>query len=335
MKSFSLRLNILGLMGSIGLLSSNVALAQVPKTTVVEHFTNTSCSVCANNNAAIHAAINAKPNAIHISFHPSSPYTTDIFNPSNKLENDNRTKYYNLFGSTPKMAVNGSNSNITTFNTVLNAAVNEMTNFRVKAVQTQLDSLNFKLEVTVIKVAADTLPFAYLFAGVMEDTIQQTTRNGEPTHFHVFRKALSNIVGDSIVLPMNVDDSTTISYMYQAQSAWDKKRLNSIVILNQANKKVVNSALAQKMIAQTTGLTDPTISYEENDILYPNPIQTSQVFSKIDADIIRVFNTQGVQVQMWKNVYVNQQLEFHTLESGVYFIQALRGRNSIMQKVIR
>jgi hypothetical protein len=123
--------------------------------------------------------------------------------------------------------------------------------------------------------------------------------------------------------------------MYQAQSAWDKKRLNSIVILNQANKKVVNSALAQKMIAQTTGLTDPTISYEENDILYPNPIQTSQVFSKIDADIIRVFNTQGVQVQMWKNVYVNQQLEFHTLESGVYFIQALRGRNSIMQKVIR
>jgi hypothetical protein len=54
----------------ISMMMIQTALAQVPKTTVVEHFTNSNCSVCASNNPGIFATLRNYPDVIHVAFYP-------------------------------------------------------------------------------------------------------------------------------------------------------------------------------------------------------------------------------------------------------------------------
>nr|MBK9652878.1 hypothetical protein [Bacteroidota bacterium] len=78
------------------------ANAQSPKTVLVEHFTNTWCSICASKNPAMYQTLSNYPQVLHIAFHPSSPYPGCVFNVQNMAENDARANYYNAYGGTPK-----------------------------------------------------------------------------------------------------------------------------------------------------------------------------------------------------------------------------------------
>jgi hypothetical protein len=49
---------------------------QVAKKIIVEHFTNTKCSICASRNPGFHTNLSANPTVQSISIHPSSPYST-------------------------------------------------------------------------------------------------------------------------------------------------------------------------------------------------------------------------------------------------------------------
>jgi len=92
----------------VALLSFTYSEAQISQKVIAEHFTNTKCSVCASRNPGLIQNFVSNPDVLHISIHPSSPYATCIFNQHNKTENDDRTKYYGLYGSTPRLAINGN-----------------------------------------------------------------------------------------------------------------------------------------------------------------------------------------------------------------------------------
>lgn len=97
----------------IGLSSS--LFAQVPRNIIVEHFTNTKCSVCASRNPGFQTNLNAHPDVRQISIHPSSPYSTCLLSQQNTVDNDARTNYYGVYGGTPRLVING---------TVISASVN-------------------------------------------------------------------------------------------------------------------------------------------------------------------------------------------------------------------
>ena len=42
---------------------------------------------------------------VHVSYHPISLYPNCQFNQLNPQENDDRTKYYGVFGSTPRLVI--------------------------------------------------------------------------------------------------------------------------------------------------------------------------------------------------------------------------------------
>ncbi len=42
---------------------------------------------------------------VHVSYHPISLYSNCQFNQLNPQENDDRTKYYGVFGSTPRLVI--------------------------------------------------------------------------------------------------------------------------------------------------------------------------------------------------------------------------------------
>src|SRR6185436_4956285 len=83
-------------------------LAQVPKKTVVEHFTNTKCSVCAARNPGFNANLNHQANVIRLAIHPSSPYSGCLLYNQNATDNDARTNYYGVYGGTPRLVINGN-----------------------------------------------------------------------------------------------------------------------------------------------------------------------------------------------------------------------------------
>src|SRR5580765_1346486 len=92
-----------------GLLYIQPTSAQpVPRTTVVEHFTNTFCSVCASRNPGFYSNLAAFPDVLHISIYPSAPYPACPFNQMNKAEQDARANYYGVLGATPRLVINGT-----------------------------------------------------------------------------------------------------------------------------------------------------------------------------------------------------------------------------------
>ena len=81
----------------------------VPQTVLVEHFTNTRCSVCFSRNPGFYANLRQQPaTTLHLAYHPSSPYRLCAFSQQNPTENDARTNYYGIYGATPRLVLNGS-----------------------------------------------------------------------------------------------------------------------------------------------------------------------------------------------------------------------------------
>ena len=86
---------------------SQLSYSQVPKKVVVEHFTNTKCSVCASRNPGFYTNYYAQTGVIHLAVHPSSPYSACVLSQHNAAENDARTNYYGIYGSTPRLVIQG------------------------------------------------------------------------------------------------------------------------------------------------------------------------------------------------------------------------------------
>ena len=82
-------------------------IAQVEQKVIIEHFTNTRCGICASRNPAFYQTLAYYPQALHIAYHPSSPYSSCAFNMHNSSENDQRTYFYNIYGGTPRAVIQG------------------------------------------------------------------------------------------------------------------------------------------------------------------------------------------------------------------------------------
>jgi hypothetical protein len=294
--------------------------AQVAQTSIVEHFTNTSCGVCAGTNPGIYTNLNANPNVLHISFHPSSPYTSDVFSLQNKAENDARTMYYSIFGSTPRTVLNGVAIPASTLGTALPATSILNSNYSLKATQVKVGSTGFDVTVVVTKKAADTNTSAILFAGVAQDTVAQATNNGEQQHFNVFRKALTMATGNAVTLPVNVGDSIILNYSYTADATWPLEKLSTIAILQRQNKIHITAAKSTNVVAQPNSIIN-TIEVAKV-ISAPNPSNGIITILHNCTNIV-VLNLKGEVVYSSKNVASNSTINISKMPKGKYFIKAL------------
>lgn len=299
----------------ISLMMIQTALAQVPKTTVVEHFTNSNCSVCASNNPGIFATLRNYPDAIHLTFYPSSPYAACIFSQQNTAENDLRTYLYNVYGGTPRLVVNGIVISNTSLGSSLNTASTHTTEFTVKASENMFSSDSVKVDVVITKVAANTATSALLFTGVVEDTISVLTANGEPRHYNVFRKALTSAAGNTITLPVNINDSVTFQFRYKIKNLWNSSRLSSVAILQHVTTKATyNAAKSTRSSGGTTGIT----SVNGNSInLYPNPANTLVYTDELTAyDRIELTDLTGKVVL--SHALPSASIDVSSLPAGLY-----------------
>jgi hypothetical protein len=224
---------------------AQLGYSQVPKKVVVEHFTNTKCSVCATRNPGFYTNYNAQSGVIHLAVHPSSPYSTCVLSQHNVLENDARTNYYAIYGSTPRLVIQGvvisSGANYNSAS-IFTPYLGQQSPASIKIAQSKYGNDSIRSRIVIKTEALHTLGNLKLFVALAEDTLNYTGSNGEPVHYDVFRKSLTGATGINITLPATVGDSVVYSNSSMVNGAWNFSKIFTLAILQEATSKAVVQA---------------------------------------------------------------------------------------------
>lgn len=313
---------------------STVLLGQ-NKVTLVEHFTNTLCSVCSSRNPGLYQNLRAQQDVLHIAYHPSAPYTACILNQHNKTENDAKTNYYGVYGSTPRIVINGvvqsasaNYANASIFNPFKNIAADVSI-----LVKQTIEGDLIKSTVSVKRLTNAVLSNLKLHVMYVEDTLFYNAPNGENQHYDVFRKAASNIQGVDITLPNNINDSLVILTQTTTNSAWNKNRIYTLAYVQSvSDKTILNAAKSNTAKTNSTGIkTLQDIGVQ----LFPNPTSEALYINLNNSGLNKISITNMLGGEML-NIAINnsEKIDLTRFSKGVYFVSVENELGKTIQKVL-
>lgn len=295
---------------------------QVPKQIIVEHFTNTYCSVCAGRNPGFYDNLKNFPQVLHIAYHPSSPYAACPLSQLNKPENDARTRFYGVYGATPRLVVQGvelSANEDYDDPLLFSDHLGETSSFEMRTVLEQAGS---SLIVTVIAKKVDTSSLSTLgfYAALVEDTLNFAAQNGETMHHDVFRKSFFDTIPIITIAPAAIGDSVVYIETITINGAWNLPQCYAIAMLSAQDKKIVQAARSVRLM-ETTGINE----LQGNDIfrIYPNPVKRrlrikGNFTSNVESEI---FDMSGRRI--YKKVLSNESdfIDLNGTVSGNYLLK--------------
>ncbi len=313
--------------------SSVTSIAQqVPKVVAVEHFTNTLCSICASRNPGLQANLAHYPQVLFVSIHPSSPYAGCTLSMANVPENDARTNFYGLYGSTPKVVVQGTYyTGAFTDSTFITSQLGQTTSFAMAVTITPVGTDSIKSRVVIRKVDTSSLSTLKLYACAVEDTLFFTSGNGESRHYNVFRKSFTGSNPVSLTVPTAVGDSIVYSQTIAANTAWNRNRVFSMAILQDASKNAVQAAKSANLPhTSSTGITE--LGAYNAFSVYPNPAGNFLQLTGLTKFPAKIHIT-DLNGTLLKNIQLNENtpIDISALTTGLYFISAenIEGGNTI------
>ncbi len=312
--------------------------AQVAKKTMLEHFTNTKCGTCAARNPGLNANLNLHPQVLRIQIHPSSPYVACFLSMQNTSDNDARTNFYNIYGTTPRLVINGVNiPNATNYaDTSLFTSYAGLSPFSISIEQYAIGIDSIQSRITIQRVAIGTPnDSAKLFAGLVEDTVFGNGGNGELQHYNVLRRSLLAPQGMVIPLPAAVGDSLVITKTEKYNSIWNQNRMATVAILqDKLNKQLIQSELS------STAKTSIITSLDNNNCrpleiaIYPNPANNFIAFQNLNTESItyQLINSKGEVVQSATTRI--RIIDTTLLPSGIYLLQVFNEKSITVKKVL-
>ena len=300
--------------------------AQTPRTVIVEHFTNTDCSICGAKNPAFFATLNNYPEVIHIAYHPDLPHPTCKLSMENRPENIARTQFYaNIYGATPRAVINGLVIPVkapTIDATDIDTMLHKYSPVSIKLSMLRVNADSVDVKATLTTTAAYSFGTVYMLVNVTEDTIFYTGTNGEHEHFDVFHKQLYSGMGLQVIPASIIGDSITLRSGFRISSldsVWNPDRVNLIAMLQDSASKFIYQAAKQTNI-DTPAIAPNGIQEEADATLsfYPNPASGEILFSNNESKDIKLFSTSGQMMLEQKNV--SHGMSIHGLSSGLYFM---------------
>ncbi len=296
--------------------------AQSPRTVLIEHFTNTRCSICASRNPGFYSVLANYPQVLHISYHPSAPYSQCYFSLQNPAENDGRTHYYSIYGSTPDFFLNGKllpGANPAINNTTIDTALNKLSPTEVKATEELFATDSVKVKVVVKTTGVTSVSNVRLFTGVAEEPVYYNAANGETVHHDVFRKALSAVTGNPFILPA-LNDSISFDFTYEIKSGWNASNIYTLALVQREDtKEVLNAAKSLRLVSTAIEETN-----RDDFSVYPNPFR-----EKLTVDswllpieqLIQVFDVAGRKA--YESPISAERVVIKTADwnTGVYFLK--------------
>lgn len=312
----------------------------VARRIVVEHFTNTRCGICASRNPGFFANLRNHPDVLHLSIHPSAPYSNCVLHQANTVENNARTNYHGVFGGTPRLVIQGTAlSGGTNYGspTIFTPHQNQTTPVSMTLWQTKNNNV---IDVSlVIKAEEDnSIGMAKLFLAVAEDTVFYNAPNGENLHYNVFRKTFNGAPqGIDVAVPANAGESIVITASLTAEAAWVFARTFAIAILNDATNRSVLQAAASRP-SDNTPL--PVVSTRELNTLpvtvFPNPVSDMLNIQLADIDAntsLRLLDNQGRLVRQYDNA--PHTLDVSQLPRGIYWLELASNGKTALRKVVK
>lgn len=307
-------------------------VAQVQKNVVVEHFTNTRCGTCANKNPSLFTNLDNNPNVIHLAVHPSSPYSSCVLNQHNSSENDARTNYYNIYGGTPRIVVQGvAQSPSTNFGdaTIFSSQAGQTSAFTVRTDLELIGNGQATVNVVVKTEASHSFSTLKLYSAIAEDTVFYNAPNGENKHYNVFRKSIFESEGKTITPATMAGDSVMFSETITLHNDWDWSRILSISILQESgNKAVVQASTSRmQMFTSTEAIQEaPFQIYSVNNQVIFRAEETGGIYQ------VQVFDLQGNALH-----YLNSSCQgnwtFDKLPTGVYAIR-VQAEDKVWSKLL-
>ncbi|MCB0739368.1 MAG: T9SS type A sorting domain-containing protein [Bacteroidetes bacterium] len=301
--------------------------AQTEQKIIAEHFTNTLCSTCSFQNPKIKANIRSNPNVLHLTIHPSRPYSACILNKHNKQEQDDRTKFYGIYGSTPKLVINGElfTGNDYSSTSLFNDYKNKTTPLSIVIKQQRFGTDSIKFQIIVKAESDHSLGELSLFTAVVEDTIFYDAPNGEKEHYNVFRRTILGEV-PTFTLGATKGDSMVFEGTVAAHTDWNFNRIGSMVMVQEvAGKGIVQSGHAP---ASQDDVIDNTVGAKEQERVeqefrvYPNPMEGDALYVS-EPGVYSLYSIDGALVAIQQ---AQQTINVEGLKPGVYFIRNEMGQ---------
>ena len=317
------------------LLGSTSVFGQVPQKVVVEHFTNTRCGICASRNPGFLNNLRNFPDAIHMSVHPSSPYSSCVLNQHNRDGNDSRTRYYGIYGSTPRIAVQGKALSAST--NYGSASIFNDPSGQMSPISISLKTMKHGGDSMVVRVVlktemAHTLGELNLFVPAVEDTVFYNAPNGEKTHYNVFRKAM---IDQKVTLSKTAGDSM----VYYARTAnhmdWDAKRMYAIAILQGSDKAVVQvESNKDEEKKQVLSVSKKDINSQFN--VYPVPARNLVTITGPGSASYNyeILNLRG-DIVLQNEAQGSTNVSINSLSNGVYFVRAVTDKGVAVKRIIK
>jgi hypothetical protein len=226
--------------------SSFNAFPQARKYVMIEHFTQASCTPCAEQNPVLEALLNVNRGSIHhIAYHTSWP-GVDPMNAYNPTQVADRVTYYGVTGVPDCfMLGNQFHGGPASFSqNMINDAASDPDSLRVLVNETS-NGVTRTVHIKVITL--NTIPTANykIRVAVCEKVINYATppgSNGEKSFPDVFREMIPSSSGD-VYTPASVGDTAFFTYTYTLDlTHWDTTKIYSIAFIqNETSKEIINS----------------------------------------------------------------------------------------------
>lgn len=313
-----------------GLFAQNAA----KKYLLLEHFTNSRCSICASKNPAFYATIGQFPSDIHhLSIHPPVPYVNCAIYQSNKADNEARANIYGISG-TPTLALNGQElppaSPLISAATI-QANLNKTSPLYLKVSQSGAGS---QRTASIEAHSLSDIPAGNyrLFAAVVEKTYNYPAPNGETVHRDVLRKLLPTAQGEPFS-PAAAGSKVDFSYTFALDPAWSAGEIYVLVFVqNMDTKEVLNSGTPfdPPLVSKATEVAE-----NQNIVLAPNPIGDRLSVQMRDGEAlvsVDVFAADGRLAERFGGLSGSTaDLDFSRLAPGAYFLK-ITGARGVYRK---
>lgn len=269
----------------------------------LEHFTNTSCGICANRNPTFRNNIlddYQDTEVIHVEYHPSVPYTNDIFYVQNPDENEARRNYYGVSG-TPRLFVLGEQASLGSQLlpvSSLEAVLGQTTAIEINVTEIK-DGVNRTVNVN-LKALENVTPADWrLRVMAVERVIEETTNNGETEHHNVFRKILNTWEGSELSISVGTE-TESLTFDYTLETDWQDDQIYAIAFLQRDDTKEVLNVGSSWNNQQFVGI-DTNVNQNVSIEFLPNPA-TNYLTISFDQNLrksgtLAIYDVSGVLMQ--------------------------------------
>jgi Outer membrane protein Omp28 len=235
------------------LLTAATAMAQVPRITFADIFTNSHCGPCATMHDAVDRYITSTERAdnVIIVYHHIRVYADDPIYQANEIDPTDRARYYGQVLATPTVFFNGRR-----WNGPYSAwpqAMDTMTASSPVAITLTPTADPDSVYVDVRVSASTSIAGSMLYVGLVED-VRYRGRNGVEKHDGVLRAAFTAPAG--VAVDVNPAEATTIRFAVQRRSLWDLSKCRIVAAVSDATSKAITQA-AQAALPGTSTVAGP------------------------------------------------------------------------------